>query len=80
VPLYLVFSPPEMLPTKTLNPLTTATCGAKATSKFKRSADDFALPMNHKVLGKRHEPMVADKIWWFGVFLTGSGAMLYYFF
>jgi len=81
MPLYLVYSPPQMLPTKTLNPLTTATSGgAKATSKFKRSADGFTLPMNHKVLGKRHEPIAADRIWWFGVFLTGSGALLYYFF
>ncbi|KAF2489343.1 hypothetical protein BU16DRAFT_471832 [Lophium mytilinum] len=81
MPLYLVMSPPEMLPTGTLNPLTTATAGgAKATSKFKRSAEGFNLPMNHKVLGKRHEPIAADRIWWFGVFLTGSGALLYYFF
>lgn len=76
MPLYIAMSPPEMLPTTTLNPITTATPGAKATSKAKRS-----IFFNDNVLGKRSPEMKqADKWWWFGVFLTASGGVLYYFF
>ncbi|OCK93363.1 uncharacterized protein K441DRAFT_697219 [Cenococcum geophilum 1.58] len=81
MPLYLAYSPPEMLPTQTLNPTTVSSSpGAKATTKFKRSADEITLPMNHKVLNRRREPIPADRWWWFGVFLTGSGAVLYFCF
>ncbi|KAF2732977.1 hypothetical protein EJ04DRAFT_495970 [Polyplosphaeria fusca] len=78
MPLYLAFSPPQMLPTTTLNPLTTAAPGgAKATAKVKRSE----LPLNHNVMMKRTPEMQrADRWWWFGVFMTGSGAVLYFFF
>jgi hypothetical protein len=75
MPLYLAFSPPQMLPTTTLNPLTTATAGAKATGKVKRSD----LPFN--MLNKRTpQQQQADRWWWVGVFLTASGGVLYYFF
>ncbi|KAF2442810.1 hypothetical protein P171DRAFT_433202 [Karstenula rhodostoma CBS 690.94] len=75
MPLYLAFSPPQMLPTTTLNPLTTSTAGAKATGKVKRSD----LPRN--VLTKRTpQQQQADRWWWVGVFMTASGGALYYFF
>lgn len=78
MPLYLAYSPPEMLPTTTLNPLTTsAPGGAKATGKVKRSE----LPLNHNVINKRTpQQQQADRWWWFGVFLTASGGVLYIFF
>ncbi|KAF2788914.1 hypothetical protein K505DRAFT_410614 [Melanomma pulvis-pyrius CBS 109.77] len=76
IPLYLAMSPPQMLPTTTLNPLTTSTPGgAKATSKVRRSE----LPLNHNVFEKRTPQMQrADNVWWFGVFLTTSGGVLYF--
>jgi hypothetical protein len=78
MPLYLAYSPPEMLPTTTLNPLMTSTAGgAKATSKVKR-AD---LPLNHNAFDARTPGMIrADRWWWFGVFMTASGAVIYVFF
>ena len=78
IPLYLAFSPPTMLPTTTLNPLTTsAPGGAKATAKVRRSE----LPLNHKVFEKRTPQMQrADNVWWFGIFLTATGGVLYFFF
>ncbi|KAF1980505.1 hypothetical protein BU23DRAFT_548649 [Bimuria novae-zelandiae CBS 107.79] len=77
MPLYMAYTPPQMLPTTTLNPLTTATAGAKATSKVKRSD----LPLDVNVLSKRTpQQKQADRWWWFGVFLTASGGALYYFF
>lgn len=75
MPLYLAYSPPKMLPTTTLNPTTTPTPGGKA----KRGE----LPLNHQVLFKR-EPtqgrLQADNWWWFGVFMTAGGGVMYWFF
>lgn len=78
MPLYLAYSTPEMLPTTTLNPLTTVTSGAaKSTGKVKRGE----LPLTHNVLSKRTPEMKrADRWWWFGVFMTASGGVLYLFF
>ncbi|PSN69193.1 hypothetical protein BS50DRAFT_489869 [Corynespora cassiicola Philippines] len=77
MPMYLAFSPPEMLPTSTLNPTATMTGGAKATGKVKRSE----LPLNINVITKRTpRQQQADQWWWFGVFLTASGGVLYFFF
>jgi hypothetical protein len=88
MPMYLAYSPPQMLPTQTLNPTTASGAAATATSKsskFKRGLDDEAitLPMNHKFMQKRSQtPMWAnaDYWWWFGVFMTGAGSVLYFFF
>lgn len=74
IPLFLAYSPPQMLPTSTLNPLTTSTAGGvQATSKVRRG-------MDHTVLEKRTPGMQrADNVWWFGMFLTASGGVLYFF-
>ena len=77
MPLYLAMSPPQMLPTTTLNPLTTSTAGgAKATGKVKRSQ----LPANHLLDKRTPEMRRADTVWWLGVILTTSGGILYWFF
>ena len=77
MPLYLAMSPPQMLPTTTLNPLTTSTPGgAKATGKVRRSE----LPLNHRIDKRTPQMQQADRWWWFGVFLTASGGVLYFFF
>jgi hypothetical protein len=74
-PLWLVYNPPKMLPTQTLNPLVTAT---PATGGKVKRGD---LPLNHEVLFKRTDGKVrADQWWWFGVMLTASGGFLWYFF
>jgi hypothetical protein len=73
LPLYLAYSPPNMLPTSTLNPLTTSTAAAaKATSKVKRAVKMENL-LEKRTLGQTR----ADNVWWFGVFLTASGGFLY---
>ncbi|KAL6710952.1 Reversal of tor2 lethality [Coniothyrium glycines] len=73
MPLYLAMSPPEMLPTTTLNPLVTQTPAAG--SKVKR-AD---LPLNHGVVFQKNS-VRADQWWWFGVLMTAGGGALYFFF
>ncbi|OAL03339.1 hypothetical protein IQ06DRAFT_243132 [Phaeosphaeriaceae sp. SRC1lsM3a] len=72
MPLYLAYSPPKMLPTTTLRPIATET----AAPKVKR---DGLSP--REVLFKRTEGNVrADQWWWFGVFLTAGGGIMYWFF
>ena len=81
--MYLAYKPPEMLPTQTLNPTTTA-AGAAATStgKSKRSfgnMDGFVEPLNKNGLRNRREPVNADNWWWIGVGMTALGGIGYYF-
>jgi hypothetical protein len=74
MPLYLAMSPPVMLPTTTLNPLVTQTAAAK-------NAKRGEIPSVHEVLFKRNPSTVrADQWWWFGVFLTAGGSVLWWFF
>ncbi|KAF2019261.1 hypothetical protein BU24DRAFT_418852 [Aaosphaeria arxii CBS 175.79] len=74
MPLYLAMSPPEMLPTTTLNPLTTSTAGSKPTAKAKRSLNNNVT--DKRTVGQRR----ADYWWWFGVAMTATGGTLYFFF
>ncbi|KAK4893632.1 Reversal of tor2 lethality [Elasticomyces elasticus] len=84
-PMYLVYSPPQMLPTTTLNP-TSASSTAQATgSKNKRSLDN-EVPLSWKVRlasedGKVGGDVVhtinADRLWWIGLGLMGVGGLLY---
>ncbi|KAK4554500.1 Reversal of tor2 lethality [Recurvomyces mirabilis] len=86
-PMYLVFSPPQMLPTTTLNPTTaSATAGAKSTGKAKRSLDSeiplsWKLKLDGKDAGAEEGGVVhhinADRLWWLGLGLTGVGGLLY---
>ncbi len=83
-PMYLAYKPPQMLPTQTLNPTSSATNGAaKSTGKAKRSLeglDAFTEPLNKNVMMERKEPINADKWWWIGVGMTGLGGVAYYCF
>ncbi|KAI5366040.1 putative protein Rot1 [Septoria linicola] len=84
-PLYIAFTPPQMLPTTTLNPSSTST--AKATGKSKRGLD-FADEATTKwksqpILGPRTGEMMvqtinADRLWWIGLGFTGIGGLLYF--
>lgn len=83
--MYLAYKPPQMLPTVTLNPTSSATGSAtKATVKSKRSdegLEGFTEPLNKHVMSKiGKEPIDADKWWWIGVSMTGLGGLLYYCF
>ncbi|EON66056.1 hypothetical protein W97_05299 [Coniosporium apollinis CBS 100218] len=84
MPLYLVYRPPQMLPTKTLNPTGVSATATSKSQKFKRSKglDETELPLNHRVLSKREElrHATADRWWWFGVAATGVGGVLYFCF
>ena len=81
--MYIAYSPPQMLPTQTLNPTASATGGAKATGKTKSKralSDEYNEPTNENILGKRNEPIDADKWWWIGVGMTAIGGVGYFCF
>jgi hypothetical protein len=78
-PLYLVFSPPQMLPTQTLNP-TTGAPTATGNSKVKRDEAQHILMGKGKPSIVPETPSVlfdADRWWWAGVGLTALGTVMY---
>ncbi|EME44088.1 hypothetical protein DOTSEDRAFT_79959 [Dothistroma septosporum NZE10] len=82
-PMYLAMSPPQMLPTTTLNPTTSSTGGAKSTNKAKRSLE-YEVPLNWKpqLFEANHSDVVhrinAERLWWVGLTFTGVGGLLYF--
>lgn len=80
-PMYLVYSPPQMLPTTTLNP-TGSKATATSTSKVKRGLD-MEVPLNWKIaMGDKEQGMSvhhinADRVWWLGLGMVGVGGLLY---
>ncbi|KAK5939341.1 Reversal of tor2 lethality [Knufia obscura] len=75
-PLYLVYNPPQMLPTQTLNP----TAAPSATGKAKRDAQVLLQsnePLNKNAIIHRSEPFDVDKIWWAGIGLVAVGSAMY---
>ncbi|KAF2219653.1 chaperone for protein-folding within the ER, fungal-domain-containing protein [Elsinoe ampelina] len=79
-PMYLVYSPPQMLPVSTLNPTSTATsAGTKSTVKVKRS--EMEVPINWKMGSRKtiaQHAMNPDWWWWMGMGFTGVGGLLYF--
>ena len=82
VPLYIAYSPPQMLPTQTLNPTSVATGSSKpsatGSSKHKRSVPDQKLEKYFQPTTSRL--MDPDHWWWFGVTCTSLGTLAYVFF
>ncbi|KAK6439403.1 Reversal of tor2 lethality [Oleoguttula sp. CCFEE 5521] len=79
-PMYLVMSPPMMLPTTTLHPPSaTATAG----SKNSKRGLDVEVPINwkSKLEGSEGAQVVryvnAERLWWVGLAMTGVGGLLY---
>ena len=88
MPLYLEKSPPQMLPTTTLNPTVTATSGAAGAtgkSKVKRTADGQLSQRTLKdvvnnpaaILPPIKDLANPDKWWWAGVGFIAVGTVLY---
>ncbi|KAJ5722788.1 hypothetical protein N7488_000823 [Penicillium malachiteum] len=69
-PMYLVYKPPKMLPTNTLNPNPTG-------SHNKRDLSAMSAPGFHVVI--KEEIMNPDRWWWLGVFMTSLGGMAFFF-
>ncbi|KAF4307393.1 putative endoplasmic reticulum protein-folding chaperone [Botryosphaeria dothidea] len=79
IPLYLVQTPAEMLPTSTLTAGSKATASSTSSSKIKR-ADGVLTPVKRRMLGQKPEHVDADRWWWFGLGMTAVGSILYFCF
>ena len=95
-PMYLAYSPPQMLPTVTLNPTSTSSGAPASTgtgwSKLRKryhGGDDHIVEEKEEVVGERlmgnlkrkKEPAIdADRLWWIGVGMTALGGVAYYSF
>ncbi|MCJ1313799.1 Reversal of tor2 lethality [Agyrium rufum] len=89
-PMYLAYSPAQMLPTQTLNPTATATGrGTKSTStsntKQKRSMGHWQDPVRQNLI--KTEPAAPysvwlnpDNWWWMGIGMTALGSVGYFLF
>lgn len=75
-PMYLRYSPPEMLPTTTLNPLK-----ATATGKSKRDLGgksiDWMKPLKQPETIDLVQRIDTERLWWIGLSMTGIGGLLY---
>jgi hypothetical protein len=68
-PLYIVYNPPEMLPTTTLNPTHLVT----SAGKVKR--DIIGRSTGEGTLLTRVNPIALDIWWWFGIIATIVGGL-----
>ncbi|EXJ92362.1 hypothetical protein A1O3_00912 [Capronia epimyces CBS 606.96] len=80
-PMYLAASPPQMLPTQTLNPTSTPKSTGKSRVKRMEGGDggtqERLVGMNKDPFIPPKEPYNADHWWWAGVGLTALGTALY---
>lgn len=82
-PMFLAYSPPQMLPTITMNP---TAAGPSATGNAKRSeAEEFSLPLNKDAAHIKRsieQPSLIHRldpniIWWAGIGMTIFGGAAY---
>lgn len=82
-PMFLVYRPPQMLPTQTLNPTASATAAARATGNSKRDLSgneeeqETVVTSTTRRMLKREEGSGLDRWMWLGIGMTGVGGVLY---
>jgi len=84
-PMFLVYNPPQMLPTQTLNPTASATGGAQSTSKSRVRRDIKDTAGENIVLPNKNQNTILspggsynpDTWWWVGVGMTALGTIMY---
>jgi hypothetical protein len=82
-PMFLAYSPPQMLPTITMNP--TDAPAPAATGKVKRSEEEMAVPFNRGAMHIKRDPserpfyhrIDLDMLWWLGAGMTIFGGAAY---
>lgn len=75
-PMYLEYNPPQMLPTRTLSPLVTAS--ASATSRATGGQKESQKLRLKRDLYQKAEAINPDHVWWLGVGMTGLGLVAYF--
>ena len=68
-PLYILYRPPSMLPTTTLNP-------SKATGKSKRAVGVDGTENQISSIVRSIDPVIIERWWWFGVISTSVGGLV----
>lgn len=86
-PMFLAYSPPQMLPTVTMNPTATATASTTAKAKSKRSLEDFlTFPLNKDAKHIKRDGGMPESllhridlnvVWWTGIGMTIFGGAAY---
>jgi hypothetical protein len=83
-PMFLAFSPPQMLPTTTMNPTAKAT--GKASRAKRATPDEIVEPLNKDArhINRNFEQSLLQRIdlnalWWSGVVMAGFGGAAYLF-
>ncbi|KAB2576747.1 putative protein rot1 protein [Lasiodiplodia theobromae] len=79
IPLYLAYTPAQMLPTSSLATGAKATAASKSSNKIKRANEVFT-PLKRRMLGQKPDHTDADRWWWVGVGMTAAGSILYFCF
>lgn len=84
-PMFLAFTPPQMLPTVTMNPTTTATASGKKAKRTAVLGDELEEPLNKNALHIKRDlvdrPLLhridLNMLWWAGVGMTLFGGAAY---
>ncbi len=82
-PMYLAYTPPQMLPTVTMNPTTAAATGGKAKRSL-GAGEELVEPLNKDAFHMKRDferPLIhrvdVDVLWWTGIGMTVFGAVAY---
>lgn len=84
-PMYLAFTPPNMLPTITMNPTTTATAAkVKRTVGAEPEGQEYDVPLNKDAIHMKRDfeqslihRVDLNMVWWTGVGMTLFGGIAY---
>ncbi|KUJ10341.1 uncharacterized protein LY89DRAFT_689620 [Mollisia scopiformis] len=84
-PMFLAYSPPQMLPTVTMNPTATATASGKKAKRTAGLGDELEEPLNKNAMHIKREaferPLLhridLNMLWWAGVGMTIFGGAAY---
>ncbi|KAE8450518.1 Reversal of tor2 lethality [Mollisiaceae sp. DMI_Dod_QoI] len=83
-PMFLAYSPPQMLPTVTMNPTATATASGKKAKRTTALGDELAVPLNKAAMHIKRDlerPLLhridLNMLWWAGVGMTIFGGAAY---
>ncbi len=84
-PMFLAFTPPQMLPTVTMNPTATATATGKKAKRTAGSVEEMDVPLNKNAmhikreLGERSflDRVDLNMVWWAGIGMTLFGGAAY---
>jgi hypothetical protein len=83
-PMFLAFSPPQMLPTVTMNPTATATASGKKSKRTAGHVEEMDPPLNANAPHIRRDlegsfihRIDLNMLWWAGVGMTIFGGAAY---